>query len=82
MSLDTAIPVYFELGLDHERIERELDEQLGLEPKPRRERAWDCLAGEAPVPCRHHRIERAQLPGRAVVTCLGCEHEWFEMEVG
>lgn len=67
--------------IDHAEVERMLDAQLGLEPvpaKPKRERAWDCLAGEAPVVCQHVHIDRAHLNGMAQVVCLTCGHEWQE----
>lgn len=72
-----AMPLDF---VDHAEIERQLDAQLGLEPAPKRERAWDCLAGEAPVPCRHVRIDRSYRDGITDVVCLGCGFEWMEVE--
>jgi hypothetical protein len=66
--------------IDHADIERQLDTQLGLEPAPKRERAWDCLAGEAPVVCQHVHIDRVQLRDMAQVVCLTCSHEWMEIE--
>ena len=71
-------PVYLDPGFDHDAIERELDAQLGIDPKPKRERAWDCLAGEVELVCGHHRIERLELHGRNQVTCIICGHEWVE----
>jgi 8-oxo-dGTP pyrophosphatase MutT (NUDIX family) len=75
-------PVHIELdpGTDHEAIERELDEQLGLTPKPKRERSWDCLAGELPLVCGHARVTKVQLGnGLADVTCT-CGHSWRESD--
>ena len=71
-------PVYLDPGFDHDAIERELDEQLGIEPKPRRERSWDCLAGEAPVVCQHSHISRSTSGGLTDVVCLSCGHEYLE----
>ncbi len=73
------VPVYIELdtGVDHDAIERELDEQMGIEPKPRRERSWDCLAGEAPVACQHNRLTTVREEGRVLVKCA-CGHSWME----
>lgn len=65
--------------IDHATIERELDAQLGLTPKPRRERAWDCLAGEAPIVCQHVRISRSSSAGLTDVVCLTCGHEYLEV---
>jgi hypothetical protein len=75
-----AFPLYieFDSGIDHAAIERELDQQLGLQPKPKRERAWECLAGEAPMPCRHPHVSRSTSSGLTDVVCLDCEHEWLE----
>lgn len=71
------VAVYFD-PVDHDAIERQLDEQLGIEPKPKRERGWDCLAGDAELPCGHARVTRVQLGnGLADVTCV-CGHEWRE----
>jgi hypothetical protein len=76
--MDTAIPVYFELdtGVDHDAIERELDAQMGLAPRPPR---WKPTG--PPLCCQHTQIDRVQLKGRAVVTCLTCSHEWFEYPI-
>jgi len=72
-------PVYLDPGFDHDAIERELDKQLGLEPKPRRERSWDCLAGEVELVCGHARITRNELEaGLAIITCP-CGHSWREV---
>lgn len=72
------VAVYLD-PIDHDAIERELDEQTGLAPKPKRERSWDCLAGEAPVVCSHVRITRSQLGnGLAEVICA-CGHSWREV---
>lgn len=68
--------------IDHAEVERQLDTQLGLPVRAarvKRERAWDCLAGEAPVPCRHVRIDRSHRDGITDVVCLGCGFEWMEV---
>lgn len=65
--------------VDHETIERELDRQLGITPKPKRERAWDCLAGDVELSCGHPRIERSHRDGITDVVCLDCAHEWMEV---
>ena len=76
--MSEPIPLYLEFP-DHDAIERELDEQMGIEPK--RERAWDCLAGDVELVCGHHRIERYQLGGRCHVSCINCGHEWTEHSI-
>lgn len=71
------VPVYIEFG-DHDRIERELDEQMGLTPKARPEKPWECLAGEAPVTCQHNRLVRIHEEGRVRVAC-DCGQRWLEV---
>lgn len=73
------VAVYLDPGFDHDAIERELDEQMGLTPKPKRERSWDCLAGEAPIVCGHARISRSTSAGLTDVVCLTCGHEYLEV---
>jgi hypothetical protein len=76
--MSQPMPVHLELP-DHDAIECDLDRQLGLAPRVQRElrdRRWDCLAGEAPVHCGHHRISRVEDAGLIEVVCLTCGHEW------
>lgn len=71
------IPVYIEPG-DQAAIEAELDRQMGIEPKPRREKPWQCLVGEAPATCQHNRLTKVHEEGRVVITCE-CSHRWLEV---
>jgi hypothetical protein len=70
-------PVYIELdaGFDHDAIERELDEQMGLTPKPPKWRP----VGPVLV-CGHVRISRSTSAGLTDVVCLDCSHEYLEVE--
>ena len=76
--MSQPIPVYLD-PIDHDAIEAEIDRQMGIETKPKRERAWDCLAGEAPIVCGHARISRSTAYGLTDVVCLTCAHEWIEV---
>lgn len=72
------VAVYLD-PIDHDAIERQLDEQMGLKPRPKRERSWDCLAGEASVVCSHVRIARLPVGnGLTRVTCE-CGSTWNEV---
>lgn len=76
--MNQPIAVYLD-PIDHDAIERELDEQMGITPKPKRERSWDCLAGDVELPCGHVRIARTELGGDlAEVVCV-CGHSWREV---
>jgi len=65
------VPIYLELDEP-----APFDECLDIERG--HERRWDCLAGEAPVQCRHHRISRVENSGLTEVLCLHCGLEWLE----
>lgn len=69
-------PVYIELDwTDHDAIERELDEQMGLGPKPPK---WKPV-GPA-LTCGHARVTAVRLgEGLMQVTCV-CLHSWLEIE--
>ncbi len=72
-----ATPVYveFDSGFDHDAIERELDEQMGLGPKPPK---WKPV-GPA-LTCGHWNISRSTSAGLTDVVCLTCGHEYLEIE--
>lgn len=67
------VAVYLD-PVDHDAIERELDEQMGLTPKPPKWRP----VGPA-LTCEHGRITREPVgDGLTVVSCA-CGHGWSEV---
>lgn len=71
--MNEPVAVYLDPGFDHDAIERELDQQLGLAPKPPKWRP-----SKPPLACEHVRVTRVQLgSGLAELTCV-CGHCWRE----